>query len=315
MHADRHAAEDPFALGAAPSLRPTRTGSTRIEQRAIARVRTLVAAMPASLVVQLALWPDELARWARAERAAESVVYNLLARRKPYLRMRERLAASLGVQTGVLAELIDAPRADVAALLAGPAPQPDPGTAPWGGLRPRTGTNALERRAVQRVEQEIAALPAATVVGLAMWPETLTEWARVQGLHASAVWATLAGAPSDGVAAAIAHRLSVSTREVHGLIDAERVPAGSGAPGPAAHAGASAGTRPSGDPDPAADLRLADAPVPRPRWSDAGTPSEAVPASDAPPSAEHEPPASRPRPRTRPPLGPAGPCPQLSLEL
>ncbi len=207
--------------------RAQRTGASRIEERAVARVREQVAHMPASLVVQLALWPDELARWARAERIAESVVYNLLAARKPYLRMRERLAAHLGVQTGYLAALVDG--AVDASSAAGDAPdEAGPVDLPVQGRRKRTGTNPLERRAVEVVAREIAAMPAATVVGLAIWPETLTEWARARGFKPSAVWATLAGTPSELVATALARRLDVSVREVVSLIEAERPPAGGG---------------------------------------------------------------------------------------
>lgn len=214
-------ARDPHPDDLPPVERPPRTGDTRIERMAVDRVRTAIAAMPASLVVQLALWPDELARWARAERVAESVVYNLLARRKPYLRIRERLAAHLGVPTGHLAMLVDGAPAGAEAP---PDPAPTADGAP--GWRRRTGTNPLELRAVARVAREVAAMPAATVVGLAMWPETLTEWARTRGLQPSAVWATLAGTPSEHVATALARRLEVSVREVVALIEAERRPAG-----------------------------------------------------------------------------------------
>ncbi len=214
---------DPYVDELPPVERPPRTGDSRIERMAVDRVRASVAAMPASLVVQLALWPDELARWARAERVAESVVYNLLARRKPYLRIRERLAAHLGVPTGHLAMLVDG------ASAGGDAPDgsasPADGASGW---RRRSGSNPLELRAVARVEREVAAMPAATVVGLAMWPETLTEWARLRGLQPSAVWATLAGTPSEHVATALARRLDVSVREVLALIEAERRPAGAG---------------------------------------------------------------------------------------
>ncbi|MGZ8375690.1 MAG: hypothetical protein ACXW0Z_00485 [Gemmatirosa sp.] len=214
-----------------PVEREPRTGDTRIERMAIARVRVSIAAMPASLVVQLALWPDELARWARAERVAESVVYNLLARRKPYLRIRERLAAHLSVPTGHLAMLVDGtPHGSDPPV----APEPADGTSGW---RRRSGTNPLERRAVERVEREVAAMPAATVVGLAIWPESLTEWARTRGLHPSAVWATLAGAPSEQVATALARRLDVSVREVVALIEAERRIPGVGGPPIVAPAG------------------------------------------------------------------------------
>jgi hypothetical protein len=205
--------------------RAQRTGASRIEQRGVARVREHVSRMPASLVVQLALWPDELARWARAERIAESVVYNLLAGRKPYLRMRERLAAHLGVQTGHLASLVDGVIDEPTST--GPTGERAPApSAPPGENRRRSGANPLERRAVEVVAREIAAMPAATVVGLAIWPETLTEWARAHGFKPSAVWATLAGTPSEIVAAGLARRLDVSVREVVALIEAERPPAG-----------------------------------------------------------------------------------------
>lgn len=240
--ADRPAhARERYVEDAPPVERPTRTGESRIERLAAQRVRESVAAMPASLVVQLAMWPDELARWARAERIAESVVYNLLARRKPYLRIRERLAAHLGVPTGHLAMLVDGQPAG-----AGAPPEPSSrtsdGVPAW---RRRTGTNPLEQRAIDRVEREAAAMPAATVVGLALWPETLTEWARARGLQPSAVWATLAGAPSEQVATALARRLDVSVREVMALIEAERRPAGAGGP---ARLGAAATDAPAAQP-------------------------------------------------------------------
>ncbi|MDF1505010.1 hypothetical protein [Roseisolibacter sp. H3M3-2] len=215
--------------------RPQRSGETRLEAQAVARVRAHVAEMPASLVVQLALWPDELARWARAERIAESVVYNLLARRKPYLRIRERLAARLGVPTGHLATLVDRPAAGGA-----------------GQGRPRDGGSPLERRAVAQVERELAALAAATVVGLAMWPETLTSWARAHGVQPSAVWATLAGAVSEPVATGLARRLGVTAREVVALVEAERLPAGRPERPPVPSEPAPADAAPAADPAPPA---------------------------------------------------------------
>src|SRR5215207_5158376 len=105
----------PQPLDAGPATVATsrsfdRTGRNPVERKAIARVQREIAAMPASLVVQLALWPDEIAAWARAEQTSESLVYNMLARRKPYLRMRERLADRLEVSAAILAHLIDARR-------------------------------------------------------------------------------------------------------------------------------------------------------------------------------------------------------------
>ena len=251
------------------AVRVQRTGTSRIEQRAVTRVREEVARMPASLVVQLALWPDELARWARAERIAESVVYNLLAARKPYLRMRERLAAHLGVQTGYLAALVDGAVSATSEDAASTTGESAPGELPGQGWRRRSGTNPVERRAVEVVAREIAAMPAATVVGLAIWPETLTEWARTHGFKPSAVWATLAGTPSELVATALARRLDVSVREVVSLIEAERPPAHVGiAASPSASAAPAelpvAPAEPTREPLPAAVARPAAGPS-RPR--------------------------------------------------
>jgi hypothetical protein len=140
--------------------------------------------------------------------------------------MRERLAGHLGVQTGYLAALVDGV-IDPPTAASGAPGAPGPADLPDHGRRRRTGSNPLERRAVEVVAREIAAMPAATVVGLAIWPETLTEWARTHGFKPSAVWATLAGTPSELVATALARRLDVSVREVVSLIEAERPPAGS----------------------------------------------------------------------------------------
>ena len=204
---------------------PERTGATHVEHLAVRTVAREIAAMPASLVVQLALWPDELARWARATRVDTSVVYNALAGRKPYRAVRERLAARLDVTPAVLSQLIDAKRPL-------PTVQRDPDAPParvprvdWGEPpypAHRTGTNPVERRAAATVAREIAAMPASTVVGLAMWPETLAAWSREQRLASSVVWATLAGAPSAPVRDLLARRLAASVRELGLLIDARR---------------------------------------------------------------------------------------------
>ncbi len=217
----------PFAPRPDLEALPERTGDTRVERLAVRTVAREVAAMPASLVVQLALWPDELARWARAARTDSSVVYNTLAARKPYRAVRERLAARLDVSVGVLGQLIDAARPL-------PTAQRDPGARttasadePIAWSEPpypahRTGTNPIERRAAATVAREIAAFPASTVVGLALWPETLAAWSRDRKLAASVIWAVLAGAPSAPVRDMLARRLGVTVRDLGTLIDARR---------------------------------------------------------------------------------------------
>ena len=215
----------------APSVgraRRERTGRNAVERKAVLRVQTDVASMPASLVVQLALWPDDVAHWARAAGEDESLVYNMLARRKPYYRAREALARRLQVSVAVLSHLIEAdrplpsarrpPGAD-GAPSAGPfadLPAIDWSAPPFPGFR--DGTNPVERQAVRRVELEIAAMPASAVVGLALWPDTLASWAREQHVSQSVVTGTLAGSPSDPVRTQLARRLGVVRDDLEELI-------------------------------------------------------------------------------------------------
>ena len=170
--------EASWSTGRPPSRGRIRDGRNAIERQAIALVRHEIAAMPASLVVQLALWPDEIAGWARSEGTSESLVYNMLARRKPYVRMRGRLAERLEVPLAVLSHLIDARRPlpsskrDPVSVAASSA---DTADAPVDWSRPpfppvRDGTSPIERRAVRAVELDVATMPASAVVGLALWP-------------------------------------------------------------------------------------------------------------------------------------------------
>src|SRR4051812_20402345 len=162
----------PSVFAQLPSAtRPERSGQNAIERLAVDVVRREIAAMPASLVVQLALWPDEVAGWAREIRASESLVYNMLAARKPYARTRALLAERLGASLAVVDHLIEARRPQ-ASTRGGPddvdggmAP-PDPiDWSPPPFPRRRDGTNPIERRAVRVIERDVASLPAATVVG------------------------------------------------------------------------------------------------------------------------------------------------------
>jgi hypothetical protein len=104
--------------------------------------------MPASLVVQILLWPEKITDWARDESVTPALVYNMLGGFKPYHGLRERLAQRLGVTKAAVDHLIDARRQqpstrripepppdfvpDDVALATGPAPTsappPDDGT-------------------------------------------------------------------------------------------------------------------------------------------------------------------------------------------
>ncbi len=241
-----------------------RDGRGIVEQRALARLIDEIAAMPASDVVQLLLWPQTVADWARANDVATPVAYNMLARFKPYRRVREHLAVRLEVPAAVIDHLIDAPRPQPAARRAAPADVviPPPEDDPFAPVSPtvrfapvRDGTNPLERRAVARARREIAALPASLVVQIAMFPETLAEWSRRCGLHAPLIYATLAGTHRHPtVRDALARRLDVAPSALDHLIDGVRAEPAAFRP-PAARGDLALGDRsaPSEDPVDGAD--------------------------------------------------------------
>lgn len=92
-----------------PSLRD-RDGLSALERKALYRVHTELPAMPASLVVQILLWPEKMTDWARDENVTPALVYNMLGGFKPYHGLRERLAQRLGVTKAAVDHLIDARR-------------------------------------------------------------------------------------------------------------------------------------------------------------------------------------------------------------
>ena len=98
----------------APTLPPPssrdRDGLSALERKALYRVHTELPAMPASLVVQILLWPEKITDWARDENVTPALVYNMLGGFKPYHGLRERLAQRLGVTKSAVDHLIDARR-------------------------------------------------------------------------------------------------------------------------------------------------------------------------------------------------------------
>lgn len=219
-----------------------RDGRSPLERYAIARLRADVAAMPASEIVQLVLWPHTVADWARDAQVAPAVVYNLLSRFKPYRRVRDLLAVRLEVPVAVLDHLVDAPRPLPTALRAPAASAPDAGAtrrelapppAPptaddWrrsGGTLPavRDGSNPLELRAVFHAWHDTAALPASVLVQLALFPETLAVWARRRHIAPSLLYGVLAGTQRHpGVREALARQLGLPTAAIDHAIDAPR---------------------------------------------------------------------------------------------
>lgn len=256
-----------------PDPRPReRDGQSALERLAVARIAQDVAAMPASDVVQLVLWPATIARWAREHDVSAAVAYNMLARFKPYRRVRELLAHRLDVPGFVLDHLIDAARplpaaqrasADVERAVPPPAaPAPIPPTVRLPAVR--DGSNPIERRAVWQVAHQIAALPASVLVQVVLFPETLAGWARARGSPAAMVYAMLAGGqPHPGLREALARRLGVSQSALALLLDAQRR-------------------------EPAHPSPIVEPPSPRPLPPDDRAPSADGPAAASTPTADAE---------------------------
>jgi hypothetical protein len=222
----------PSADGATP--RPhERDGRSPLERHALARLRADVGAMPASDVVQLVLWPQTVAEWARDAHVAPAVAYNMLSRFKPYRRVRELLAVRLEVPTFVVDHLVDAPRPLPRALAVPRRDDDAPPEAPPVPRHPvspslqlpsvRDGSNPVEQRAVWHVWRELAAMPASVLVQVALFPETLADWARRAGVPPSMLYGMLAGTQSHpGLRESLARRLDVPRAALDRLVDGTR---------------------------------------------------------------------------------------------
>jgi hypothetical protein len=101
---------EPGGVPLPPPPSRDRDGLSALERKALYRVHTELPAMPASLVVQILLWPEKMTDWARDENVTPALVYNMLGGFKPYHGLRERLAQRLGVTKSAVDHLIDARR-------------------------------------------------------------------------------------------------------------------------------------------------------------------------------------------------------------
>ena len=197
-------------LGAVSSSRAVRDGTHPLERLAVARVEQHIAAMSASDVIHLAIWPARLADLATRERlAASQISATLRGRPKKYWRVRRLFADQLQVPLEAVSHLIEAPRAPrktvapptppvdlLLARLADEAAAPAHGRLGREALLPqggRDGTNPIERQAVYRVQTEIAAFSASLVAQLALWPETMAQWAEARKFRSADLYTMLAG--------------------------------------------------------------------------------------------------------------------------
>lgn len=107
-------------------------------------------------------------------------------------------------------------------------------TAPVPRLRPAThrdGSGALERMAAYKLTRVLPALPPSKIIDLLLWPQTMAEWARAEGISSNLVYNTLSASAMPGGAKRkegaplrerLARRLGVPRREIDYLIDADR---------------------------------------------------------------------------------------------
>ena len=227
----------------APDLNPARVdGAERrlddpIVRAAIDNVRRHAAALSASEIVQLVLYPDSFAVWAESAGVDDSQVANLFRRHRRYTRLRVLLAGRLGVPILVLDHLIDAD--PVVPVVKRPAAYQailaDAGLDGWRTHPPidwstppypphRDGTNPLERLAVAVIENAAPSMPASRILGYAMWPETLAAFAaRAQRFSLDQLLTAVSGLRrSDSIETALARRLRVPHRVIDAFIRGAR---------------------------------------------------------------------------------------------
>jgi hypothetical protein len=234
-------------------VRQERRAGDPIVLLATGNVAANLAALSASEVLQLALFPDTLTAWAARAGRTSAQVFNMLRRTRPYAQLRIALAQRLQVPVGLVNHLIDAEPAPPAAhrLVDRARVLTDAGLAterierePIAWDRPpyplyRDGTNPLERLALTRLRIEAPALPGTMLVSLALFPDTIASWARSQGYHFDRVLSSLSGTRRFAyLDTALARRLGVTPDALDAFIRAARrepsalIPSADAAPAP-----------------------------------------------------------------------------------
>lgn len=165
------------------SGRILRTGRSELELRALRRFEECLPWVPARRVAHYLLWDEtqsEFAAWAGLRSTAH--LSSTLSRGnagRTNAANRALFALRFGVPRADLDHLIDSPRPDpreIPPLLGErPAPLEADGADEEQHLARRDGTSLLERRAVARVEENLAAFPPGEILLLAMFPYTLKE--------------------------------------------------------------------------------------------------------------------------------------------
>jgi hypothetical protein len=208
-----------------------------VVRTAVDNVTRNLAALSASEIVQLVLYPEPLAGWAEGAGVDESQVANLFRRHRIYARVRQLLAERLGVPLTVLAHLVDAApaapsthrsaiHAEVLRSAGLPStderPPIDWRSPPYPGYR--EGTNPLERLALASLTAGAASMPSSRIVGYALWPESLAGFAARSGRFTLGQLLTaLSGLRrADYIETALARRLNLSRGSLERFIVASR---------------------------------------------------------------------------------------------
>lgn len=190
-------------------LRSTRDGRSPLERAALRHLERELASFEVRWLARLALWPGTVAAFAGEAGIDRSQVYNMLARRanRPYRGARRRLALYLGLSEDAL-DLVDRPRREPGR----PAPE-----------NVRDGGSELERLALRRVRENLAALPAGLVLQLVTWPFSEKELAEAAGVKQDDLYNMLAAlrGPYHEVRDRISAFLGVEREVLDHLVDAE----------------------------------------------------------------------------------------------
>jgi hypothetical protein len=210
-----------------------RTTADPIVRAAVENIHRHIAALTASEVVQLVLFPDSFAAWSAGAGVDESQVANLFRRHRTYVRLRQLLADRLGVPVTILGHLIDADPAvpmarrppGFAAIMEAAGIRPVDERPPIDWRSPpyppyREGSNPLERLALANLSVVVPAMPPSRIVGYALWPESLAGFAaRSKRFTLGSLLTTLSGMRrSDAIESTLARRLGITRRELDAFI-------------------------------------------------------------------------------------------------
>lgn len=229
---------------------PDRDGTNPVERMALHRISADVAALTASEIVQIALWPTRITELAKLRERSSAILYNTLslANRRRYEPVRKifveylrTVAIARGfpevaatIDGAALAHLIEAERV----ALRDPRPLPAPGRRdqplPLPAARPfdpadrrRAGHNPIERLALTLLREHLPAQPASIVVQHALGPLYLAEWAARNGTTEGVVYNMLGHRNQfahPALRRALAQFLGVSVFALDWLIEARRTP-------------------------------------------------------------------------------------------